>query len=59
MKANDLIIRLASLQASILINQNAYDDDLEFTWESMKEDYENLKTAMDKYIQKGEKNGNN
>ena len=51
---NKLILRLASLQAAILVNANAYDDDLEYSWENLKEEYESVKKAMDKYIKKGE-----
>lgn len=53
-RVNDLILKLASLQAAILINANAYDDDLESTWQGIKEDYENVKKAMDEYIKQGE-----
>ena len=51
---NKLIIRLATMQASLLINANATDDDLVETWGQLKEDYESLKTAMDKYIKEQE-----
>lgn len=47
---NKLLIRLATMQASLLVNANAKDDDLAETWQQLKEDYESLKTAMDKYI---------
>jgi len=53
-QVNDLILKLASLQAAILMNVNAYDDDLQESWDLMKEDYENVKKAMDKYIKKVE-----
>lgn len=53
-KVNQIILKLASLQASILHNANAYDDDLESSWERMKEDYENLKVILDNYIKQGE-----
>jgi hypothetical protein len=51
---NELILKLASLQAAILVNVNAYDDDLESTWSPPKDDYEAVKNAMEKYIEKGE-----
>jgi hypothetical protein len=47
---NKLILQLASLQCALLTNANAYDDDLEDTWLQLKDDYESLKTSMDKYI---------
>lgn len=53
-QTNDLILKLASLQAAILINVNAYDDDLESTWQALKDDYDAIKIAMDNYIKKGE-----
>jgi len=53
-QVNDLILKLASLQAAILMNANAYDDDLQESWDLMKEDYENVKKAMDNYIKKEE-----
>lgn len=49
---NNIILQLASLQASLLMNANAYDDDLEETWNNLKEDYERLKQSMDKFIKK-------
>ena len=48
---NNIILQLASLQASLLMNANAYDD-LEETWSNLKEDYERLKQSMDKFIKK-------
>ena len=53
-QVNDLILKLASLQAAILVNVNAYDDDLESTWEVLKDNYDAVKIAMDTYITKGE-----
>jgi hypothetical protein len=49
-KVNAIILRLASLQAGILLNANCYDDDKEDTWQAVKEDYENLKVILDKYF---------
>jgi hypothetical protein len=49
-EVNNLILQLATLQAAILVNANAYDDDLPETWEALVQEYDNLKTAMDKYI---------
>ena len=53
-QVNDLILKLASLQAAILINANVYEDDLQDSWDLMKGDYENVKKAMDNYIKNGE-----
>ena len=53
-QVNDLILKLASLQAAILVNANAYDDDLKSTWEALKDDYDAVKITMDIYIKKGE-----
>lgn len=52
-EVNKLVLQLATLQAAILVNANAYDDDLPETWEALVEEYSNLKTAMDKYIKAG------
>lgn len=52
-EVNKLILQLATLQATILVNANAYDDDMPETWEALIEEYSNLKTAMDKYIEAG------
>jgi hypothetical protein len=52
-EVNKLVLQLATLQAAILVNVNAYDDDLPETWEALVEEYSNLKTAMDKYIEAG------
>lgn len=49
---NNIILQLASLQAALLINANAYDDDLENSWNALKEDYERVKQSMDKFIKK-------
>lgn len=49
---NNIILQLASLQAALLINANAYDDDLENSWNALKEDYERVKQSMDKFIEK-------
>lgn len=54
-EVNKIILQLASLQASLLMNANAYDDDLEQSWETLKDDYERLKESMNRYIDKGEK----
>jgi hypothetical protein len=53
-QVNDLILKLASLQAAILVNANACDDDLDSTWQALKDDYEAVKIALDNYITKGE-----
>ena len=53
-QVNNLILKLASLQAAILINANVYEDDLQDSWDLMKGDYENVKKAMDNYIKNGE-----
>lgn len=53
-KINDLILKLTYLQNYILQNVDAYDDDLEETWERMKLQYVEVKEAMDKYIKQGE-----
>ena len=52
-EVNKLILQLATLQATILVNANAYDDDMPEAWEALVEEYSNLKMAMDKYIGKG------
>jgi hypothetical protein len=49
---NKIILELASLQAALLVNANAYDDDLEDTWNALKEDYERVKKSLDKFIEK-------
>lgn len=53
-KVNKIILQLASLQAALLANANAYDDDLEETWEALKEDYERVKKSMDTYIEEND-----
>jgi len=52
-EVNKLILQLATLQCAILVNANAYDDDMPESWEALLEEYSNLKTAMDKYIEAG------
>jgi hypothetical protein len=49
-KINNIILALASLQAGILNNANACDDDLDGTWNQVREDYNNVKTLLDKYL---------
>jgi hypothetical protein len=53
-KQNKIILALASLQAAILVNATAYDDDLSSTWQQLKEDYENVKIMIDRYIEEDE-----
>lgn len=54
-EVNKLVLQLATLQAAILVNANAYDDDMPESWEALVEEYSNLKTAMDNYIEAGGK----
>lgn len=49
-KVNNLIIAIASLQAGILNNANAYDDELLDTWIQLKDDWHEVKTQVDKYL---------
>ena len=49
-KVNKIILHLASLQAAILVNANAHDDDLEDTFNQARDDYEALKIILDKYF---------
>lgn len=53
-EVNKLVLACASLQSAILVNANAWDDDLASTWLYLKDDYEAFKTMMDAYIKSKE-----
>jgi hypothetical protein len=50
-KINNLILMLTSIQAGILNNARAYDDDLEETWQQLKDDWRTTRAAVDKYLE--------
>lgn len=49
-KINKIILMLASLQAGLLVNANAMDDDKEETWNQLMEDWLNVRKTLDDYF---------